>query len=183
MWINGACSQVARSLRIHAKLVRSTNVPRQIWVMRVVFSKGLEFLFSLPVLAVFALLYAAEVNWRLVYLVPASLLLCALLLGVGFILAPLVVLVRDLERVVRIGLRVMFYASPVIYAVRDVPEPWDILWAVNPLAAILELFRAGFFPHLVDYGQVAVSAVTCLTILVVGWFVFARLERTILKEL
>jgi len=49
--------------------------------------------------------------------------MAVLALGVGLLLAPLVVLVRDLERVVRIALRLGFYASPVIFAVEDVPPP------------------------------------------------------------
>jgi ABC-2 type transport system permease protein len=182
-WFNGAVSDSARALHTEAKLVRSTNVPREVWIIRVVISKGIEFVLSLPVLFLFAIVYDADVSWRLLLIVPGILLMSVLVLGVGLLLAPLVVLVRDLERVVRIALRLGFYASPVIFAVPDVPEPWDVLFAVNPLAGILELIRAGFFPGLVNWTHVGLAAAVSVLFLVVGWMVFARLERTILKEI
>ncbi|MGY1708095.1 ABC transporter permease [Geodermatophilus sp. SYSU D00758] len=182
-WFNGAVTDAARALHTEAKLVRSTNVPREVWVVRVVLSKGVEFLLSLPVLLLFALVYRAEVDWHLLLLVPAVLLMAVLVLGVGLLLAPLVVLVRDLERLVRIALRLGFYASPVIFAVQDVPEPFDAVFAVNPLAGIFELCRAGFFPGTVHWGHVGLSAAVSFGALLAGWGVFARLERTVLKEI
>ena len=182
-WFNGAVIDGARALHAEAKLVRSTNVPREVWVVRVVLSKGAEFLLSLPVLFFFALIHGASLDWQLVLLVPAALVMATLVLGVGLLLAPLVVLIRDLERVVRIALRLGFYASPVIFAVQDVPQPWDALFAFNPLAGIFELCRAGFFPGAVDWGQVGLSVAVSVGMLVAGWWVFARLERTVLKEI
>jgi ABC-2 type transport system permease protein len=182
-WFNGAVIDSARALHSEAKLVRSTNVPREVWVVRVMVSKGVEFLLSLPVLFLFALAYGASIDWQLVLLLPAVVLMGTLALGLGLLLAPLVVLVRDLERIVRILLRLGFYASPVIFAVSDVPEPWDAAFAVNPLAGIFELVRAGFFPGAVQWGHVGLSAAVCLGLLLLGWTVFARLERTVLKEI
>jgi ABC-2 type transport system permease protein len=182
-WFNGAVTDAARALHAEAKLVRSTNVPREVWVVRVVLSKGVEFLLSLPVLFLFAFIYDASVDWHLLLLVPAVLLMATLVLGIGLLLAPLVVLVRDLERIVRIALRLGFYASPVIFAVQDVPEPWDAAFSFNPLAGIFELCRAGFFPGVVNWGHVGLSVAVSLGLLLVGWAVFARLERTVLKEI
>jgi ABC-2 type transport system permease protein len=182
-WFNGAVTDAARALHTEAKLVRSTNVPREIWVVRVVLSKGAEFLLSLPVLFLFAFLYGASIDWHLLFLVPAVLLMATFVLGIGLLLAPLVVLVRDLERIVRIALRLGFYASPVIFSVQDVPEPWDAVFSFNPLAGIFELCRAGFFPGAIGWGHVSLSVVVSLAMLVAGWCVFARLERTVLKEI
>lgn len=182
-WFNSGVSDCARALHTEAKLVRSTNVPREIWVIRVVLSKGVEFLLSLPVLGLFAIVYSADLDWQLVLLVPAVLLEAVLVLGVGLLLAPMVVLVRDLERVVRIALRLGFYASPVIFAVSDVPEPYDLFFAVNPLAGVFELVRAGFFAGEVQWATVGISTASSVFLLVVGWWVFARLERTVLKEI
>ena len=182
-WFNAAVTDSARALNTEAKLVRSTNVPREVWVLRVVLSKGVEFLLSLPVLLAFALLYSAPVTWGLLYLIPAVLLQAVLLLGIGLLLSPLVVLVRDLERIVRIGLRLGFYASPVIFSVSDVPGSLAHVFALNPLAGIFELNRAGFFPGQVHGIHVAISAAFAVGALVLGWAVFARLERTVLKEI
>ena len=40
--------------------MRSTMIPRTIWVNRIVLSKGIEFLLALPVLALFAIVFGAR---------------------------------------------------------------------------------------------------------------------------
>jgi ABC-2 type transport system permease protein len=182
-WFNSGVVDAGKAFTGGARLIRATNLPREIWVVRVVLSKGVEFLLSLPVLVLFVVVYQASVNWRVVLIVPGVLLMAVLVLGIGLLLAPLVALVRDLERIVRLVLRLGFYASPIIFAVRDVPDPWDILFSANPLAGIIELFRAGFFPYAVNWAHVGYSVGFSLVTLVIGWSVFARLERTVLKEI
>ena len=65
MWFNGAISDSTRAFLKDAKLVRSTMIPRTIWVNRIVLSKGIEFLLALPVLALFAIVFGATVHWEL----------------------------------------------------------------------------------------------------------------------
>jgi ABC-2 type transport system permease protein len=182
-WFQGAVTDTARALRVDEKLVRSTNVRREVWVLRLVASKGVEFLLSLPVLAVVAVVYGAELHWQVVLLPLAVVLQAVLLAGVGLLLAPMVVLVRDLERVVRIVLRLWFYVTPVIYGAVDIPQQYAGIFALNPLVGIFTLYRGAFFPGQVDWSYVLASALASVVILVVGWTVFARLERTVLKEI
>ena len=89
----------------------------------------------------------------------AILLQCALTLGIGLIIAPLVVFFRDLERAVKLVLRFLFYASPIVYGLHDLRHlGLDMLAAFNPLAGIFSLYRAAFFPEQLDWFAVAISA-------------------------
>jgi ABC-2 type transport system permease protein len=220
-WFNGGVSGTVRALRSEAQMVRQSNVPREVWVLRLVISKGLEFVFSLPVIAIFAISYAKAPSWD-AFLLPLAMAMCFLLvLGIGLILAPLSVLVKDVDRIVPIVLRVLFYGSPVLYSVKDVPNHLHLFLSVNPCTAMLVLSRAAFFPqelagwepkvridaqghkhtvmHTVFEQGVAVkkpvmhyvdntpfvwhSAIGIAILLLVGVFVFARLERPVLKEI
>ncbi len=189
-WFSAALTDTSRALTSEAKLVRSTNLPRQIWVVRVVLSKGVEYLLSLPVLLAFLLFYLirgdAHVNGWLVLFPFAVVLQGIALLGFGLTLAPLTVLVTDTQRVVRIVLRMLFYATPVIYATHLVPEPYDKITWINPMTGILEAMRAGFFRHDVNpiqWGAIAAAVVMSVVMLFVGLAVFKRLERAVLKEI
>ncbi|HEX7834946.1 MAG TPA: ABC transporter permease, partial [Pseudolysinimonas sp.] len=158
-WFNGAISDATRAFTREAKLIRSTTIPRTIWVARLVLSKGIEFVFSIPVLAFFAIVSGATLHWQAVLFVPAILLQVALTLGIGLIVAPLVVFFRDLERAVRLILRFLFYASPIVYGLHDLRDlGLERLGAFNPLAGVISLYRAAFFPELLDWFAVAVSA-------------------------
>ena len=183
MWFNQAVSDSTRAFLKSAKLVRSTAIPRSIWVASIVLGKGIEFLLALPVLALFALLARAPLSWEVIYFPLAIIMQGVLLFGIGLIVAPLVVFFRDLERAIKLVLRFLFYASPIIYAFSDLPkavQPWA---AFNPLAGIFDLYRAAFFPEELNWAVVGVSATMSVVILIVGLWVFKRAERSVLKEI
>lgn len=183
MWFNGAVSDSTRAFLKSAKLVRSTAIPRTIWVSSIVLGKGLEFVFALPVLALFAILAGAQLSWEVVFFPLAIAIQAILVFGIGLIVAPLVVFFRDLERVIKLFLRFLFYASPIIYAYSDLPaaiQPWA---ALNPLSGIFDLYRAAFFPEELNWAVVGISAAMSVAILGLGIWIFRRAERSVLKEI
>jgi ABC-2 type transport system permease protein len=185
VWFNTSVSDFTRAFRKDARLVRSTSIPRSIWVNRIVLSKGLEFLFSIPVLAFFIIFNADRitVGWSLLWFPVAIILQSMLLVGLGMLVAPLCVLYADLERTTALILRALFYASPVIYSVNDLPAPFDVVGAFNPLAGIFTLYRVGFFPDQWHTATILISVVMTIGIFVLGLWVFRSLERPVLKEL
>jgi ABC-2 type transport system permease protein len=183
VWFNAAVTDFTRAFNKDARLVRSTSIPRSIWVNRIVLSKGIEFLFSLPVLVLFAVVGGAPVGWGLLLFPVGIVLQVALLVGLGLLVAPLCVLYGDLERTTRLILRALFYATPIIYGVGDLPGVFPLLAAFNPLSGIFTMFRVGFFPDQWDTLSVVASVILSLGFLALGLSVFKRLERPVLKEL
>lgn len=187
-WFNGVVSSASRAITGESKLVRSTSLPREIWVMRLVGSKFAEFLLSIPIVVVFMLLLGGSLSWYLVAVPLAILIQLLLVTGLALMVASVTVLVADLQRVVKIILRLMFYLSPVIYSMSDVAGQVStrvqVLYALNPMAGIIEIYHAAVFPDLfVGWWTVGISAVVSLVCFVVGWWVFVRLESQMLKEL
>ncbi len=186
-WFNASVNESARALVAEARLVRSTNLPRELWVIRVVIAKGVEFLLSLPVLFAFAVVYVAKgdttLNWRLILFPVGLLLQFVLQTGIGLLLAPATVLADDTIRVVRIVLRMLFYGTPIIYTLNIAPE-WlqRVLW-FNPLSGTLELYRAGFFPAPLQVQPLIAGTLMSVGLLVWGAIAFARMERAVLKEI
>ncbi|NMM22979.1 MAG: ABC transporter permease [Phycicoccus sp.] len=186
-WFSGSLTDTSRALLADAKLIRSTNLPREIWVVRVVIAKGVEYVLSLPVLAAFTLFYALQgkVHFNLgLLLFPVGLVMeFVLLIGLGLLLAPITALVTDMARVIKIVLRMLFYLTPVLYAGNRIPAPYDKAVWLNPMTGVLEMLRAGFFDQPVVRGPVILGAVVTVALLFVGAFTFSRLERSVLKEI
>ncbi|MDR6866330.1 ABC-2 type transport system permease protein [Microbacterium resistens] len=183
VWFNSSMGDFTRAFRKDSRLVRSTAIPRTIWVTRIVLSKGIEFLCSVPVLVLFAIVGGAELSWGLLLFPVAMLMQIVLLVGLGLLIAPLCVLYSDLERTTALILRALFYASPVIYGFANLPHPFQFLGLVNPLSGIFTLYRVGFFPDQWHWEPVLSSAGICLALLALGAYVFRRLESSVLKEL
>lgn len=186
-WTNAVLRSSMKSLTKDSKLVRSTNLPREIWVLRTVASKFAEFMYAMPVLAAFALLSGAHLSWWVVFAPVAMVLQALLLTGAGLMLASLSVLYGDIERLMRIVMRLLFYFSPVIYGVHDVTKKFGSfadLYFLNPLAGIFDLYRTAFFPdQWSGMTGVVFAAVISLVVFVLGALIFRRLEGTVLKEI
>lgn len=182
MWFNGAVGDMTRAFIKDAKLVRSTRIPRTVWVTRIALSKGIEFVAAIPVIIIFAVIFGAQLTAGVLWLPVAIALQAVLTVGLGLIIAPLVVFFRDLERAVKLVLRFLFYASPIIYGLSDLPDGLELWAAFNPLAGIISLYRASFFPGQVDALPVIISAAMSLLIFGVGVLVFRRMISAVLKE-
>jgi ABC-2 type transport system permease protein len=185
-WFQGTVTDTTRALVQDSRLIRSTNIPREIWVLKTVGSKGLEYIFSVPVILFFAVLYRKIPSVDIVFIPIAIVLEAILLTGIGLALASATVLVNDLQRVVRIALRVGFYFSPIVYSISHLPKAHHIreILEFNPLAGIIELYRSSFFPKQWDgWSATGIAAAMSFVVLYFGLWVFARLERAMLKEI
>jgi ABC-2 type transport system permease protein len=148
-------------------------------------SRGVIYVFSLPVLVLFAVGYLRTPTIYTLLLPLAIALTIILATGLGLIIAPAAVLVGDVSSIVRIAMRVLFYASPILYSVHDATKRLHSLagfvtW--NPFAGIMVLYRVTFFKQEMDWPVVWHSVVVSLVILAIGLWAFNRMERPMLKE-
>ena len=181
-WFNGSVTDSARSLVVESKMVRSIAIPRYLWVIKSIGAKGTEFLLAFPILIIITLITQQNVNLQIFWIILAIVLQFLLLSGIGLILAPLTVLARDTSNLLRILLRMMFYLTPIIYGISDIPEKYQILSYFNPMTGIISMYRAGFWsePNLLT--AVIFSTVISLSVFVIGVAFFKRIEKTVLKE-
>jgi ABC-2 type transport system permease protein len=193
LWASSTINASTGALTGQARLIKTSSVPREIWVLRLVGAKWVDYLLSLPVLVLFAILYRRAPHLGHLALLPFVMIVQAILLtGIALLLSSISVMARDVKNIVKIVMRLLFYFSPILYGfekIQRLPD-WIVrFYTLNPFVGILELNRAIWFPgELQKAGISWISAVMPTIVLsgvlfAVGWTVFARLERAVLKEL
>lgn len=188
LWVAGVLTDATTALTAQAGLITTIKVPRQIFPIGRVLGKFFEYLAAVPVLVLIALLNGGEFGPRLLYLPVALVVQGALLVGVAMLLASLNVMVRDVEKSVRLLSRVAFYAVPVIYPLSRViesplPSALKVIYQLNPLVGIMELHHAAWTHAVPSSLTVWSASLGSALLLVLGWWVFRRLEPAVLKEL
>ena len=79
--------------------------------------------------------------WAL--MVPLFVLLMSLTAaGIGMWLTALSIQYRDIRYGMNFFVRLLMYASPVIYATSSIPEEYHLLYSINPMVGVIEGFRA-----------------------------------------
>lgn len=212
-WTAHVLIDSGRLLGNDAKLVTASSLPREIWVLRSVSSRFVEFLFTLPITAVAVVLFATiggdDVwpSWWILLLPVVFLVQFAFNVGLALTLAPMTMLYPDMQRVVRVFATLYRYLSPVIYGLVFLEESLaesEIAWpswmlfgdetwpswivtvySLNPMAGILNAYHAIIFPDNAEdvVLWLGVAAVISVAILIFGWRMFRRLEARVLKEL
>ncbi len=137
----------------------------------------LDFGISAVIIAFLILFYGLPVSPLSLLFLPLILLVqVALTLGLGMMAAAGNVFYRDVDPFLRLGLQIWFYASPIIYPTSLVPPNLQWLYFLNPMAGIIESYR-----DVLIYGQMPgayllPAAVISAVILVIGYWLFKRVE-------
>ncbi|MDZ5444292.1 ABC transporter permease [Micromonospora sp. 4G57] len=193
MWASSAINEATNALTGQARLITTMNLPRQVFPIGRVTGRFAEYAAGLPILVGIAAGYAAHgkihPGWSVLALPLAVTVQLVLLVGIALLLSAWNVLMRDIERFMRLIIRVLFYATPIIYPlslVRDSGMPgWlKLAYELNPLVGIFQLHHAIWYPdEFPDARLLATTVLGSLLVLAFGWWSFRRLEPAVLKEL
>lgn len=192
-WTQSAISEATNALTGQARLITTMKVPREVFPIGRVAGRFAEYLAGLPILIALAVFYVIrgelDLGVSLLSLPLAVLVQATLLIGLALLLSSLNVLVGDVDRLVRLGTRILFYATPIIYPlnlVRDssMPEWVKMAYEFNPLVGIFQMHHAIWYPEQFPGTRLLIASVGgSLLIFFAGWWVFHRLEPAVLKEL
>ncbi len=174
----------------NASLFGKVYFPRLVVPGAMLLTNFLNFLIQFGFFVVLYLIYYANgspfVPNAALGLLPLLLIQAAALgLGTGLIIASLTTKYRDLTMIVGFGVSLWMYATPIVYPVSQIPAHWQWLFFLNPMTAVVEMFRHAFFgvaaapPAL----YCAISVALTLLILVLGLRMFHRAERTFLDTI
>jgi ABC-type polysaccharide/polyol phosphate export permease len=156
--------------------------PRELLVVAVLVSRLTSLIAGLALgLGAVAIVpvWRESVVWvRLPWFLVGILGLSVMCFGLGVFLAGLNALFRDTSFITRFGLRLAFYACPVVYPLGRVSTDVQRWLELNPLVALLWTFQ-GFADARVGEPSAAsvISAVAaCLVCGIGGWWAFRRVQ-------
>lgn len=122
---------------------------------------------------------AVAPNWTVLLLPFYVLVMAGLGLGFGIVVSALTTRYRDLQFLVRFGVQLAMYATPVIYPLSSIPEKYQLLIIANPMTSIVEGFRYSFLGSgSINPWHLLYSFVFMMISLVIGIMLFNRIETT-----
>jgi ABC-type polysaccharide/polyol phosphate export permease len=142
-----------------------------------------DYVLALPVLFL-ALAFTTGVEIEAAFLPVLLALQLGLCAGLALLFSPLQVFVRDVQRMVSVGLSVLFWFTPVFYERKQVPGALEPLYRLNPMSELIEAQRLilldGTLPPARSVGLVVLEAAVAL---VLGIVTYSRLRHSLPDEL
>jgi ABC-2 type transport system permease protein len=143
MFFSEATGQSVRAVLNRETLVRKMHFPRMVIPLSVVVTSMLNLAGNLVAVFAFILIDGVEPRWTWLLLPLLLIPLVMFTAGVSMILSSLYVTYRDIGPIWGVLTQLLFYATPVLYAIETVDPVGLRRWLLaNPLAAILQQARA-----------------------------------------
>jgi len=170
-------SSAVASLVANSALVTKVYFPRLAAPVSALLPGLINLLPGLAVLVVLMVHYRVAPDAAVLALPLALAWMMAAALGVGLLLATLNVRYRDVGSVLATLLQLWLFASPVAYPSSLVPDAWQWVYALNPMAGVIEVMRWSLVDGPWPGGHVLVSLASTVVLLVGGLAYFASAER------
>ncbi len=172
-------TQSSNSVVSNRAVVTRVYFPRLIIPMTTVMTGLMDFAIAFAMLLGMMLFYGILPTGAILTLPFFLLLGIATALGLGLWLAALNVKYRDIGFTLPFLTQVWFFVTPIAYPSSLVPERWQAIYGLNPMAGVVEGFRWALLGKTEAPGiMLAVSVLVAACLLIGGLYFFRHKEDT-----
>jgi len=141
-WIANTLGEAPHTFVANAAIVKKVAFPR--WTIPLVdcLQNLTHFLIAIPVYVLFKLYHSGYPSYNWLYGIPLLALSTGMLLyGASLLLGAVNVFFRDIGHLISVLINILFFATPVIYTISQIPEKYHIYLYYNPFAPIVICWR------------------------------------------
>lgn len=179
MYFAQALTAASTSFIKDTGLVEKVYFPRLVMPLSATISGLVDLAIGAAMLIALLPIFGIWPGPRALLCIPIALLVVLLAAGLGAMVAALAVRFRDINYLVPFALQLGLFATPIAYPLSLVPERWQPLMGLNPMAGFVAAFRWSLMDTQANpWPAFAVSAATTCALLLAGLLVFRRLERS-----
>jgi len=159
----------------HGNLIKKMSFPRiTLPTIAVVSCVVNNLLLFISMLGIFAIL-GHQFNMAMLWLIPLTLVVIVLSLGIGLILGVMNVFLRDIGQVIPIILQMLFWFTPIVYPVTIIPEAYRHWLNLNPIYPIIDAYQQILvYGNSPQWGGILIVLAIGVVLSLVGLFMFRR---------
>ena len=173
-----ALTQSSNSLVGNSQMLTKVYFPRLILPLASVLAGLVDFTIACLVLAGLMFYYGLAPGWAALTVPLFTVFAVAAALAVGLWLSALNVQYRDIRYTLPFLAQLWLFITPVAYSSALVPERWQALYGINPMAGVVDGFRWALLGKKPPGAMLIVSAIATVLLLVGGVLYFRRMEKT-----
>src|SRR6478609_1485752 len=125
-------AQIINTIYEHAGILKSINVPPIVFPLSALVANLFNFVLSLIPFLILMFWFGLKLDLLLLTLIPFLILYSVFVFAISFMLACLNVYFRDISMFWNTVLPALFYATPVVYPVEQLPQSIRWLMLLNP---------------------------------------------------
>ncbi len=186
-WIFFAASITGGSTSILGQkdMIKKIYFPRMIMPISYVTTCFVNMLYCFIVIFIVIIISRVPINIvAIICLIPVMAVEYILCLGVALLSSSITVYFRDFEHILGIFTMALQYLTPVMYPISIVPENVLPLFMINPMTPVITAYRdILYYSKVPDLKTLLHALILGLIVLVIGYFVFQKLQKHFAEEL
>jgi lipopolysaccharide transport system permease protein len=174
---SASLADMSASLVQNMSLVTKIYFPREAIPVATMLARLVDFIIAAALIVVLMIVYQVPLFPLGLLFLPVILIIqLALVIGLGLALAALNIFYRDVQPLLTLIIQIWFYASPIIYPVSMVPDRFRPFYFLNPMAGLLESYRAVLLYQELPGAYLLPAALVSFGVLLAGYWFFKRVE-------
>lgn len=183
-FFNEASHNAMNSIVGNSSLIKKVYIPKYLLPISNVCSSLVNLLTSLIALLVVIIITRTPVTWTLFLIVIPIFYTWVFSLGLGMILCVIVTSFRDMQHLYSVLTTAWMYLTPIFYPLSMLPEGAAFIVKLNPLTQFIEMARDLILYHtLPSFTAHAYSCGVCVTVLMVGFWIFKKKQDSFILKL
>lgn len=168
----------------NGNILKKVYFPREILPISLVTSEGVNFLISTLIILGFVLVSGIGLSVNVLWYFLIIIIQYIVSIGVSLIVSSLSVYFRDLLHLLGVVMQLLFYATPIVYSINDVPPGFQWLLKLNPMTYLIDGYRAIFYQKVMpDFSSLGRALIMGIILCVVGYVIFRKLEKGFAEQL
>lgn len=164
---------------MHAEMIKKVYFPRLAMPLAPLLARLVDMALAFCVLLCMMVYYDINPGWNILWLPPLVVMAFVTSLGTALWLAALNVQFRDVRMAAPFMIQTWLFVTPIAYPSSMIDEKWHVLYALNPMAGVVEGFRWALLGTDTQPGMmILVSSAMAVLLLVSGTYYFRKVERT-----
>lgn len=157
-------------------LIQKAKFPKEALVLSIVFSNLFHFVISILLFLVISVFFNFISIINFLLLLFAIIWLVIFTIGMSLLLSTLFVKFRDIKFIVQAVIPLWFYATPVMYMRKMLPDWVSDMLLLNPMTALVEFFQSLFRIHYseIEYAPFIPGIIISICITFLGIYLFKK---------
>ena len=179
-FFNRALTTSVKLVPANRDIITKVYIPKFVLLISKMCVNSVKFFISFSLVAIFMIFYQVPISFNILYFIPIL-----VTFGISCIFMHFGVFINDLSNITNIGLRLMFYASGVFFALDTrVPAPYnELMIKLNPIAAIIvETRKALLYQSSINISLIIAWILAGLIIAYIGIRTIYKYENTYVKN-
>jgi lipopolysaccharide transport system permease protein len=177
-YFSSSLTDSSRSLISSKNLITKVYFPRLVIPIAPVLAKLIDFGISFLILIGMMVWFGIMPTIWAAFIPIFVLIMMLAAAGVGMWLTALSIQYRDIQYGSSFFIQLFMYISPVIYPASNVPDKFQLVYAMNPMVGVIEGFRAVLLgTQSMPWFYIWIGSASALVLFISGALYFRRMER------